>query len=177
VKRNKTVITFKTLDSTSAYLKRHGSHYPDLTVVRALDQRSGHGQHGRVWISEASENLLFSILLKKVGLETLGGLMETLRDVMIAFFRAHGIMAMFKPPNDIMAGELKITGILIESKSTPDSFHDVVAGIGINVNQTDFKGLRATSMRLLTGTAYDCDLLFEEIIDRLLASLGSHTGI
>jgi BirA family transcriptional regulator, biotin operon repressor / biotin---[acetyl-CoA-carboxylase] ligase len=130
-----------------------------------------------VWISEASENLLFSILLKKVGLETLGGLMETLRDVILGFFRAHGIMAMFKPPNDIMANGLKITGILIESKSTADSFHDVVAGIGINVNQTDFEGLRATSMRLLTGTAYDCDLLFEEIIDRLLASLGSHPGI
>jgi len=174
VNTQRTVITFDVLDSTSAYLRTHSPDYPDLTVIRARDQRKGHGQRGRPWISDPDQNVLFSVLVKRVALDRLGSLMTVVRDVLLDFYRSRSIHATFKEPNDIMAGPFKITGILIESRSGSDAFSDVVIGIGMNVNQTDFDGLPATSMRLQTGKTYDCDEVFEDITHRLLDVLGSH---
>src|SRR5207342_2159816 len=44
-----------------------------------------------------------------------------------------------KWPNDIMVNDKKIAGILIESSISGNKFQYAIAGIGINVNQAQFK--------------------------------------
>jgi BirA family biotin operon repressor/biotin-[acetyl-CoA-carboxylase] ligase len=57
-----------------------------------------------------------------------------------------GISSSVKWPNDVFVGEEKIAGILIESSISGSLIKDVIIGIGLNVNQTEFSGMRATSM-------------------------------
>ncbi len=69
-----------------------------------------------------------------------------------------------KWPNDIVSGEKKVCGILTKSAFNGDSSVYVMAGIGINANNTDFGELdyRATSLKMITGKAVDRNKLVEE---------------
>ena len=57
-------IHFKSVDSTSSYLKINCNKYNDLTFISTDFQSKGHGRNGRVWHSKANEDLLFSVLIK-----------------------------------------------------------------------------------------------------------------
>ncbi len=73
-----------------------------------------------------------------------------------------------KWPNDIMAENKKVGGILIENSLKPDGSFVAVVGIGLNLNQTNFEGLpQASSLQCLTGQTFD----IETIAKRLTQSL------
>ena len=40
--------------------------------------------------------------------------------------------------NDIMSGNRKIAGILIETTLVKNKINDLIIGVGLNVNQTEF---------------------------------------
>jgi BirA family transcriptional regulator, biotin operon repressor / biotin---[acetyl-CoA-carboxylase] ligase len=125
------------------------------TVVLADFQTRGRGQYGRVWQAPPESSLLMSVLVfpppevfRPVLLTALAAVSvcETLQ----AFERATRI----KWPNDVLAGERKICGTLIECGQQPRPW--AVIGLGLNLNQTqeDFGKLSlpdATSLGLLTG--------------------------
>jgi BirA family biotin operon repressor/biotin-[acetyl-CoA-carboxylase] ligase len=46
--------------------------------------------------------------------------------------------AVIKWPNDLVVDGRKVCGILTEMNAEPDYIHDVMIGIGINANQTEF---------------------------------------
>jgi BirA family biotin operon repressor/biotin-[acetyl-CoA-carboxylase] ligase len=70
-----------------------------------------------------------------------------------------------KWPNDILADNKKICGILIESFLKKNRVKDVVIGFGINVNQFDFGALKnATSFFLIKKTFQDLYPLSKAII-------------
>ncbi len=78
-----------------------------------------------------------------------------------------------KWPNDIVANERKLCGILIESRVQSDRAR-VVVGIGLNVNQTQFPdelSSVATSLAVLTGRSHERALLLGRIVDRMNARL------
>jgi BirA family biotin operon repressor/biotin-[acetyl-CoA-carboxylase] ligase len=122
----------RSLDSTSDRLKnlaRAGA--PEGTVVLAETQTGGRGRHGRAWASPLG-NLYVSVLLRPsaacvavlplaVGVAVSEGL------------DALGVSARLKWPNDVMALDRKLGGILAESSSTGSSIDWVVVGIGVNV--------------------------------------------
>jgi BirA family biotin operon repressor/biotin-[acetyl-CoA-carboxylase] ligase len=67
-----------------------------------------------------------------------------------------------KWPNDVLVGGKKICGILCERNGDA-----VIAGVGLNVNQTDFPAeiaARATSLRLVAGTAFDRDAVLSGVV-------------
>jgi len=65
-----------------------------------------------------------------------------------------------KWPNDILSEEKKICGILIENIIKKKNINKTIIGIGLNVNQSEFKNLpRATSMKIQTGRLFDLDEL------------------
>ena len=66
-----------------------------------------------------------------------------------------------KWPNDVLVGGRKICGILCERNGDA-----VIAGVGLNVNQTGFPAdiaARATSLRLVAGTAFDRDAVLSGV--------------
>ena len=65
--------------------------------------------------------------------------------------REAGVAAGIKWPNDVLAGDRKLAGILTEMASEPDAVQWVVLGVGVNVNARpeDFPpGLRAAATSL-----------------------------
>ena len=67
---------------------------------------------------------------------------------------ATGLDARIKWPNDIVVGGRKVCGMLMEMDATPERVASVVAGVGINVHQTQFPeeiAHSASSLDLLAG--------------------------
>lgn len=151
----------KEIDSTNNYANSliMSKTAEEGTVVLAYFQTGGRGQSGNKWESAPSENLLMSVVLNPgflavedqfylsvvVSLGIADYLSEELENVAI------------KWPNDIYCGNRKIAGILIENGITGHSITSSVAGIGLNVNQTDFSpGLpNPISMKGVTTNEYD----------------------
>ena len=80
------------------------------------------------------------------------------------------LWAQIKWPNDVVIDKKKICGILTELHMNPDnSIRDVVIGVGINVNMTDFpdeiKGV-AGSLLTQTGAKVNRSLVVARVMER-----------
>ena len=58
------IIWLERVDSTNDEARRHISEIDNLSVVSALEQTKGRGQHGNTWLSMPGENLTFSLIVK-----------------------------------------------------------------------------------------------------------------
>jgi BirA family transcriptional regulator, biotin operon repressor / biotin---[acetyl-CoA-carboxylase] ligase len=131
---------FASVSSTmtlAARLARDGC--PSGTAIGADGQVAGIGRHGHTWHSEAEAGLYVSVVLRlPIGANMLPVLMLALG---IATQRAigevAGLAADLRWPNDVLVEEngvaKKCAGILAQLEGAA-----IVAGIGINVNQTKF---------------------------------------
>ncbi|MFZ0590672.1 MAG: biotin--[acetyl-CoA-carboxylase] ligase [Bryobacteraceae bacterium] len=130
----------------AARLALEGS--PHGTVVVADEQTAGIGRLGRHWISEAEAGIYCSVLLR------IPISMRELPVVTLALGLATGEAIQRKTrlacdlrwPNDVLVNERKVAGILAQLHES-----SIVAGIGINVNQSSMPDdLRtpATSLRM-----------------------------
>lgn len=135
------IVCLKEVDSTNRYAKAlaaegaaHG------TLVLSDMQTAGRGRRGRGWISPAGENIYMSLILRpdmppaQVARLSLLTALATAN----AIGRAAGLDAQIKWPNDIVIGGRKVCGLLLEMDATPEQVNSVVAGVGINVHQTQF---------------------------------------
>lgn len=129
-------------------------------------------------MSPFAENIYYSLVLRiDGGMRQLEGLslvvglavMQTLRDLGIAG-------AGLKWPNDVLVGEKKIAGILLELVGDPADVCHVVLGVGINVNMqiADEVDQQWTSMRLEAGRAFDRNLLVAHLGIVLQGYLSRH---
>jgi BirA family biotin operon repressor/biotin-[acetyl-CoA-carboxylase] ligase len=164
------IIRLDTVDSTNNYtanLIKQGEILPGA-VIMADEQTAGKGQRGAVWSSNAGENMLLSVFLNSANLSlhqqvalthfAAVSVLETLRKI--------GISAQIKWPNDIFVGHRKIAGILIENAIINGQISHSILGIGLNVNQMDFKDLSATSVKREKMAFYAVeDLLFQLIFE------------
>ena len=76
-----------------------------------------------------------------------------------------------KWPNDILSGGQKIGGILLENQFQGNRISRSIIGIGLNVNQTEFRDLpAASSLKRVMDIEYDLDAL----LACLLGSLREH---
>ena len=83
--------------------------------------------------------------------------------------QAQGLQPAIKWPNDIILGDRKACGILIQNALAGDRIRHAVVGIGINVNQTTFpEDLPAAgSMALAAGRPFDREALLMELFHHL----------
>lgn len=167
-----TILEFKTLDSTNTFLKTYHQALTHLTFVRTRHQTQGRGQFDRTWISDENENILCSVLLKDVLISAVEQYKKWIELGLSQFLTQQGLKITFKAPNDLYVGSRKICGILTETQSEANQFTFVVIGFGINVNQTQFGDIQATSLALETGLTYNVDTLFEALIQSLLTTYG-----
>lgn len=138
----------------------HGS------VIMAENQSNGRGQQGSLWQSDPNLNLLCSIVLSSKALSKINPIRINwyVSICIIDFLKRKDIIAQIKWPNDILVHENKISGILIENKFVGSSFKNSIIGVGINVNQSEFNGLSATSMFLQSNINYSIIQLLDDFI-------------
>lgn len=153
----KEIYHYTSLDSTNNKAKslaQEGS--PEGTLVLAEEQTGGKGRLGRQWVSPFAKGLWFSLILRppiapmdatKIVILTAVALQEAIVDLT-------KLPVKIKWPNDLLLGEKKITGILLEMNGELDTINYLVLGIGINVNlqEEDFpESLRERVTSLAVG--------------------------
>jgi BirA family biotin operon repressor/biotin-[acetyl-CoA-carboxylase] ligase len=124
-----------TIDSTSSYLTRSWKENPGVgRVCIAEHQTQGRGRKGRSWVSPFGANLYFSLGLNlPLGLSALGGLSLAIGIGLTKLLNQYTNQKVsLKWPNDLLVGQRKMAGILVEASgdSNDNSFLNI--GIGIN---------------------------------------------
>lgn len=161
-------IILEEVDSTNGYVSLHASELADMTMVAAHSQTAGRGQRGNSWESEIGKNLTFTLLARELPVAPADqfAISEAVALAVADYLRGEGIDAEVKWPNDIYVGDRKISGILIEHSLTGSKIEQTRIGVGLNVNQTEFRSdaPNPVSMSLLTGKGYD--------ISRVAAGVG-----
>ncbi len=167
------IIKLDATASTNTYLKEllSSCELENFTIVVAENQFAGRGQRGSEWVVETGSNLTFSLLLENLT-ESFNGVFDL--NVMIALCVAKALKKnikltfLVKWPNDILAQNKKIGGILIENILRANGSVISIVGIGINVNQTNFDQLgQASSLKVLSGKSIDKEFLFHQIIEEI----------
>lgn len=164
------IIKLDATPSTNQFLKQMvlEREMEDYTMVITNNQTNGRGQMGAYWLTQEGKNLTFSILKKFEGLEASQQVYLNCA-VSLALYDTLTMLSVpeikVKWPNDIMSGNKKLCGILIENILQGNFIGKSVIGIGLNVNQLDFGDLKdATSIRLLLGKTLDLNALTNQIV-------------
>lgn len=159
--------------STNAALDREAAHGDALL---ALAQTAGRGQRGNTWESAPGQNITMSIMLRpeQLPVNRQFELSEAVALGVADLLDKTGIEGVkVKWPNDIYVGDRKICGILIENTLGGAMIVRSIAGVGLNVNQTEFVGSapNPVSMKQLTGKDYDICELAEQLVGCVMARL------
>ncbi len=167
------IIKLNATDSTNVYLKELAlsQQLDDFTVVSTELQRKGRGQMGSEWLSDKGKNLTVSIL-KKLSAFHVENQFDLNCIVSLSIYDVLHELTVpnlsVKWPNDILSGNQKVCGILIENVLKGKLIHLAILGIGLNVNQTEFQNVeKASSLKLLLGQNLDLDELLTKVLDKL----------
>ena len=171
------IIKLSATESTNTFLKALASkeNLKDFTVVIAEKQTMGRGQRNSFWDSEQGKNLTFSVLklFKNFAVQD-----QFLISVCVSLAVYKTLVALEIPncrvkwPNDILSGNSKICGILIENSISGFQITSSIIGIGLNVNQITFKNEpKAASLYSLLGHELDLENLLKAILTNLKAYL------
>ncbi len=144
---------------------------PEGLVLAAEEQSAGRGRMGRSWVSPPRAALTFSLLVRPAAVPPARrGWLSLLTGVAVAsaVTAVTGVDTRLKWPNDVLAGEAKLGGILAEAAGDA-----VVVGVGLNVSTEPAElpppgpgALAATSLRA-AGSAH---LEREPLLTAILAA-------
>lgn len=163
----------ETTSTNALVVARAKAGEPEGLVVVTEEQSAGRGRLDRVWEAPRGTSLTFSILLRPevppaswtwIPLLTGYALQAALAD------RVPEVT--LKWPNDVMVGEHKLAGILVERVET-DLGPAAVIGIGLNVNQTrdELPTEIATSLRIELEETFDRNPLLVQVLGSFRALL------
>jgi BirA family transcriptional regulator, biotin operon repressor / biotin---[acetyl-CoA-carboxylase] ligase len=172
---------FREIDSTNNYargLAERGE--PQGAIVIAERQTLGRGRLGRRWVSPPYVNLYCSIILRpnlppahtpRITLTAAVALADAIESF-------SPVAPVIKWPNDILAGDKKLAGVLTEAVSNSQRVEFVILGIGVNLNfpldsmPPEIRE-RATSLSVLAGKSVSR----EGFLRRLLQDLDRCYGV
>tara|TARA_B100000767_G_scaffold274716_1_gene308637 strand:+ start:6509 stop:7243 length:735 start_codon:yes stop_codon:yes gene_type:complete len=173
------LIKIDATDSTNTLMKERylSNKSMDGDVLYASTQLKGRGQLESVWNSEPGKNLTFSVykdinhlLIQNPFL--LSCVVSLAIKTLLESFNIPNVYV--KWPNDIMSGNKKICGLLIENILKGSSINSSIIGIGLNVNQFSFEKLpNAISMNQISGINYDLN----EVLDSCLNFLNQKLNL
>ena len=155
-------------DSTNRWMWENG--VGNLVVV-ADYQTAGKGCGTNSWESERGKNLLFSVMINPEELQAKNQFIIT-QVVSVALCKTLESLLQqvsIKWPNDIYVGDRKICGVLIENRLAGRMIKDSIIGIGLNVNQQEFKSdaPNPVSIKQLTGQDTDREELLKVFLKEL----------
>lgn len=159
------IIRLESIDSTNNYIANllKSGELTNGAVILADEQFAGKGQRNAEWLTKPGENLTFSFFLENVNLSVQKQFYLTciVSITLVDLLKKNGIEAKIKWPNDIYINRQKIAGVLIENQLSTAVVKNSIIGIGLNVNQTDFGDLNATSIQKETNEQKNLiDVLF-----------------
>lgn len=168
------------VDSTNVQVQRllaEGATAPFSVIAER--QTAGRGRRGREWLSPFAENLYYSTVVQvHGGARALEGLPLSVGVAVRTALAEHGLPgAGLKWPNDVLVGDHKIAGILLEVSGDPADRCHVIIGVGVNVNMRAAEGITQpwTSLSLeLGGALIDRQLLAESLLARISAYVSTH---
>ncbi len=164
----------------------HEEDYPNLFTVYTFRQTAGRGQAGNAWESEPGKNLSFSTLVHIHTIEEASrlnmlvplavvnvlskvkGQRSTAQQIVRSAVQERKVKEEFtiKWPNDIYWGDKKVAGLLNENVIIGNRIAYAVAGIGVNVNQTQFLSgaPNPVSLKQITGQTYELEPMIDAIV-------------
>ncbi|WP_164110910.1 MULTISPECIES: biotin--[acetyl-CoA-carboxylase] ligase [Sphingobacterium] len=151
------VIVLEETPSTNDYSKQLLTNFKpqiDFTAIMAKHQTQGRGQRGTTWSTTPYSNMTASFLYSPHSLFITDQFLLTIHSSLAVYDVIKELIPKdiyIKWPNDIMVERRKIAGILIENKVSGHYIKSVIAGIGINVYESNFPSdiaRRSTSLVL-----------------------------
>lgn len=122
------------IDSTSNEIARRLATLPDRSFVFADWQQAGRGRRGRAWVSPPGSSLQVSCLKRfRAGYAALSGLSLVAGIAAAEAIEACGVRGVrLKWPNDLVLGDAKLGGILVELGGDAGGPCHAIVGVGIN---------------------------------------------
>ena len=155
LKFGKQVFKLDAVDSTNNFAAKliNQGLADNGAVVMAEFQSDGKGQRGNKWTAAKGMNLTASFVFfpDNMALNQIIAINWWVSLCIVKAIAKYGLTVKIKWPNDIYADNVKLGGILIETSNTGSNVKLVVIGVGLNVNQTDFGDLNATSIKQKIG--------------------------
>lgn len=146
-------------------------------VLLAEHQTAGRGRLDRTWVAPPRSGLALSVLVRPYDVPVqrwpwialLSGLA-----VGAALNTAAGVPATLKWPNDVIVGERKVAGILVERVESGPYPPAAVIGVGLNVSMTtaELPVQTATSLALEHARTTDRSILARAVLRSLEGLLG-----
>tara|TARA_R110002073_G_scaffold53840_4_gene138883 strand:- start:87698 stop:88438 length:741 start_codon:yes stop_codon:yes gene_type:complete len=168
------IIKLSAIDSTNSFLKElaQNSVLNNYTIAVTDEQNSGRGQMNSSWHSEPFKNLTFSIFTR---FENLKIAQQSYLNFVISLAVFDCLASMSVPdltikwPNDIMSGNKKICGILVETTFKNQEIKNAVIGIGLNVNQEKFPShiYNASSLKKILKKEFNLDEIMQDLKKRI----------
>jgi len=172
------IIELDCIDSTNNYAMQlidadkaqHG-----LTIV-ARSQTVGRGQRGRTWIDAPGQSLLLTVIttpFQPIGEQFAFNASVTVAIVKVLQYLHNKWEIRIKWPNDIIIGDKKAGGILIENVLRGSKWAYSVIGLGLNVKQDRFPESLpfATSLKIASEREFDVAELGKGIRENILAEI------
>ncbi len=177
------ILRFDSLASTNLEAaKRAVEGASEGLCIVASEQTAGRGRLQRQWISPKGAGLYFSILLRPRIDQSAWPLVTLMASLAVhdALLEACGLQTDIKWPNDILANNRKLCGILAETAETPETAKKldkpkraVILGIGINLTSAALPPeLHETATSVESATGKDPDL--EVVLQALIRALERH---
>ena len=176
--KNFEIVHIEETDSTNRWMKENGK---GEMVVVADYQTAGKGCGSNSWEAERGQNLLFSVMIHPKSLQAKNQFIIT-QVISVALCKTlekYVEQATIKWPNEIYVGDKKICGVLIENRLQGRMIKDTIIGIGLNVNQTEFKSdaPNPVSLKQLIGKDTDREEVLHTFIEQLNETVKSATII
>ena len=163
------IIRHGQLDSTQLELRRLLAENPRLehmTTVTTNTQTKGRGRGVSVWQDEKGKSALFSTFIMWP--------YPVRESFLVNKWICHVLattmpkLVQYKWPNDLMVGNKKLGGILIENRWEGSRIVSSMIGIGVNVEYSDKQLSRAISLQELK-----IDINVDEVIEQILNAMHS----
>lgn len=165
------VKVMQSIASTNSHLLSQPIEVSKASICVAESQSAGRGRRGNDWQSAPYRNVMMSIswgfdhwpeTITALGLAVSLAISEYLNE-------RYEIDVRIKWPNDLMVGDDKLGGILIDVSGEASSACQVVIGLGLNVHQPDWSNGGAYKWQDLASLGVQVDR--NELVGHLSAKL------
>ena len=171
------VYLFGSVDSTNSALARLADRgATEGTVVLAETQTAGRGRHGSAWFSPEAVNLYVSVLFHpRIAPRELPLFAPIASLALAEAIWLAGAPAQIKWPNDVVVGDRKLGGVLVQAPVINGRLAYVILGIGVNLNMQQAElatGLgaaaeAAVSLNDVLGREVDRNVFAASLLTRL----------